>query len=274
MKQLLSILIVCIVSLLSVRVAVHAAEAQHTYEFGACAQQLMWRDGGELAAQLEHLDAMKKAGAGWVRLSLIYPTNLDKNLFAILRRCNELNTRKIKIHTFELFNEINWFSFNGDLPLVRGGLMIDEKTNWDNPVFVQYRKGLDKVGKLTRILYDLNKQFFKGEPEIITAGLVGYDTINKALRGAIYTRKEVVEFILDLIGYTADAPLHNKSILEPSFGNGDFLLTIIDRLIISWKSHNYNNNIVKALGDSILAVELHKKTYTPYIRQELSKIKE
>ena len=128
MKQLVSILIVCIVSLLSARVAVHAAEAQHTYEFGACEQQLMWRDGGKLSAQLEHLDAMKKAGAGWVRLSL----------------------------------------------------MIDEKTDWDNLVFVQYRIGLDKVGRLTRILHDLNKQFFKGEPEIITAGLVAYDTINKA----------------------------------------------------------------------------------------------
>ena len=34
-------------------------------------------------------------------------------------------------------------------------------------------------------------------------------------RGAIFTRREVVEFILDLIGYTADQPLYAKRLLEP-----------------------------------------------------------
>ena len=237
MKGISYIWIICIVSTFSTKLAVNAAEKQHTYEFGACEQQLMWRDGGKLEAQLEHLDAMKKAGCGWVRLSLIYPANTDKNLFAILQRCNELDikvlmvieqgrpqlypagakkrpgseppgqpawpcyrlsemdlkkaeihlqnffkeakTRQIKIHAFELFNEINWFSFNGDLPLVKGGLMIDEKTDWDNQVFVQCRKGLDKVGRLTKVLHDLNEEFFKGEPELVTAGLVAYDTINE-----------------------------------------------------------------------------------------------
>ena len=35
-------------------------------------------------------------------------------------------------------------------------------------------------------------------------------------RGAIFTRREVVEFILDLSGYTTDLPLHHKRLLEPS----------------------------------------------------------
>ena len=45
-------------------------------------------------------------------------------------------------------------------------------------------------------------------------------------RGAIYTRSEVVDFILDLAGYTTDQPLHIRRLLEPSFGGGDFLLPI------------------------------------------------
>lgn len=48
-------------------------------------------------------------------------------------------------------------------------------------------------------------------------------------RGAIFTRSEVVDFILDLVGYTEDQPLHKKRLLEPSFGGGDFLLPIVDR---------------------------------------------
>lgn len=54
-------------------------------------------------------------------------------------------------------------------------------------------------------------------------------------RGAIFTRREVVDFILDLSGYTADRPLHELRLLEPSFGYGDFLLPAIDRLLAAWR---------------------------------------
>lgn len=55
-------------------------------------------------------------------------------------------------------------------------------------------------------------------------------------RGAIFTRREVVDFILDLIGYRTDLPLYKLRLLEPSFGNGDFLLPAIDRLLAAWKA--------------------------------------
>lgn len=41
-------------------------------------------------------------------------------------------------------------------------------------------------------------------------------------RGAIFTKRAVVEFILDLACYTTDKPLHKLRLLEPSFGDGDF----------------------------------------------------
>lgn len=56
-------------------------------------------------------------------------------------------------------------------------------------------------------------------------------------RGAIFARIEVVEFILDLVGYVVSEPLHTRRILEPSFGGGDFLLPIIGRLLASWCNH-------------------------------------
>jgi len=46
-------------------------------------------------------------------------------------------------------------------------------------------------------------------------------------RGAVFTRREVVEFILDLTGYTTTAALHKKHLLEPSFGEGAFLVYTI-----------------------------------------------
>ena len=80
-------------------------------------------------------------------------------------------------------------------------------------------------------------------------------------RGAIYTRREVVDFILDLTGYSSDRPLHQMKLLEPSFGNGDFLFPAIDRLLRAWKSMGQTASPLEALGDSIRAVELHRDTF-------------
>ena len=82
-------------------------------------------------------------------------------------------------------------------------------------------------------------------------------------RGAVFTRVEVVEFMLDVVGYVADAPLHRKTVLEPACGGGDFLLPMIDRLIASWQSSQpEKDNVVDDLGDALRAVELHLATFT------------
>lgn len=81
--------------------------------------------------------------------------------------------------------------------------------------------------------------------------------------GSVYTRVEVVEFILDLVGYTADRPLYQYQILEPAFGGGDFLLPIIGRLLSAWRSvESVIDNVIDDLGDCIVAVELHRDTFT------------
>jgi len=78
-------------------------------------------------------------------------------------------------------------------------------------------------------------------------------------RGAIYTRREVVDFILDLVDYTVDQPLHQFRLLEPSFGNGDFLLPVVERLLTAYvDKHSDLSNIVEDLSSSIRAVEVHR----------------
>jgi hypothetical protein len=78
-------------------------------------------------------------------------------------------------------------------------------------------------------------------------------------RGAIFTRAEVVDFILDLSGYTADSPLFKLKLLEPSVGEGDFLLRALKRLVSSWKSTCAKPSIA-LLRNSVRAVELHIET--------------
>lgn len=80
-------------------------------------------------------------------------------------------------------------------------------------------------------------------------------------RGAVFTRREVVDFILDLAGYTENQPLHEKRLLEPSFGGGDFLLPSIERLLSVWRAAKPNGSALDELGNAIRAVELHHDTF-------------
>ena len=80
-------------------------------------------------------------------------------------------------------------------------------------------------------------------------------------RGAVFTRTEVVDFILDLVGYTEDQPLYKKRLLEPSFGGGDFLLPAIGRLLTAWRATKPTGSALDDLADAIRAVELHRETF-------------
>lgn len=109
-------------------------------------------------------------------------------------------------------------------------------------------------------------------PNLIQPWLEGMCVISDALgqlsaanvedRGAVYTRREVVDFILDLVGYTADTPLHKLRLLEPSFGDGDFLLPAIERLFDSLdRSGLQGAAALPELASCIRAVELHQSTF-------------
>lgn len=98
---------------------------------------------------------------------------------------------------------------------------------------------------------------------MVTAAIEKLSTaVGTESRGAIFTRPEVVDFILDLAGYTEDQPLYEKRLLEPSFGGGDFLLPAIGRLLAAWRSSQNAKTVVEELGDAIRAVELHRKTFS------------
>jgi hypothetical protein len=107
------------------------------------------------------------------------------------------------------------------------------------------------------------------ERALLPVAEAAYGMEEKA-RGAIFTRQEVVDFMLDLMGYTADRPLHEMSILEPSFGGGRFVLSVIDRLLASW--HMAGGTDFRDLLHAIRAVELDTETvnhFRPRLRAYL-----
>lgn len=81
-------------------------------------------------------------------------------------------------------------------------------------------------------------------------------------RGAIFTRREVVEFILDLAGYRNDEDLLHYHLLEPACGRGDFLLVAVTRLLDAYqRSGGKLETTTPVLRDAIRAVELHHETF-------------
>ncbi len=108
-------------------------------------------------------------------------------------------------------------------------------------------------------------------PAQLQFALPGSSALNEAVerlarsgveeRGAVYTRREVVEFILDLVGYEASRPLHKQRLLEPSFGAGAFLIPALERLLTAFKTQAGNANPVLALRDAVRGIELHRPTY-------------
>ena len=58
-----------------------------------------------------------------------------------------------------------------------------------------------------------------------------------ANHGEVFTRRWVVELILDLVGYNSDEQLADQVAVEPACGRGAFLLPMVERLIASCRRH-------------------------------------
>jgi hypothetical protein len=82
-------------------------------------------------------------------------------------------------------------------------------------------------------------------------------------RGAVFTRQSVVDFMLDLAGYLPTEPLHQRRLLEPSFGGGRFVLAAAQRLIAAWRAGEWADDD-SVLDDAIRAVELDPATFEDF----------
>lgn len=87
-----------------------------------------------------------------------------------------------------------------------------------------------------------------------------FANVSREARGAVFTRREVVEFILDLAGYTAQRSLHELRLLEPACGSGDFLLPAVERLLKAWQRAAQHGVTTAALEPAIRAVEVDRSS--------------
>lgn len=75
-------------------------------------------------------------------------------------------------------------------------------------------------------------------------------------QGVVYTRPEAAGPMLDLAGYTPDRPLHRMRLLEPSCGEGVFLLAALDRLLEAFHRDGGSWADVQRLAPALRGVEI------------------
>ena len=83
--------------------------------------------------------------------------------------------------------------------------------------------------------------------------------------GDVFTRHEVVAYMLDMLKYTSDRNLSDVRILEPSCGNGEFLFEIISRLKKS--SVNYGFDFNCAFHKNVLACDIDESKVTECLQR-------
>ncbi len=81
---------------------------------------------------------------------------------------------------------------------------------------------------------------------------------NGRRHGEVFTRLDVVSYILDEVGFKSHKNLQDVTLIEPAAGNGIFAIEIIKRL--SKSSSKYNFNFIKSLNANICFVELESES--------------
>jgi len=71
--------------------------------------------------------------------------------------------------------------------------------------------------------------------------------------GEVFTRRWVVDLILDLVGYIPQKDLGSQVLIEPSCGTGAFLVPVVERLITSSLDHGQD---LRDLGPAVRAFDL------------------
>ena len=82
--------------------------------------------------------------------------------------------------------------------------------------------------------------------------------------GEFYTPKEVIEYILDAVGYKPENEIRGKKILDPSCGSGGFLVEATQRLMERYRRAGFNFNnpddakqIIEGCIGSIYGLDIH-----------------
>lgn len=78
----------------------------------------------------------------------------------------------------------------------------------------------------------------------------------KKTNGIVYTHCWVVDLILDNIEYQKN--IYDKKIIDPSYGEGNFLIVVVERFLIDCIENNLNSDKIWKLLHNIFCFDIDK----------------
>ncbi len=88
---------------------------------------------------------------------------------------------------------------------------------------------------------------------------------NGKKHGDVYTSPNIVKYMLDLSEYTSDRDLSSTIVIEPSCGEGEFVLEIISRL--SQSAEKYKFNLNQAINNCLICFDIDETKIEKCIRK-------
>lgn len=156
-------------------------------------------------------------------------------------------------------HELGFFDWWVIEEVKKGTLLYDDEKNQ-----MALDKNLD--GNIRKSFRRLNRfDFSKVNRDILGDVYQGYLPSEERKRlGEFYTPKEVIEYILDAVGYRPENEIRGKLILDPSCGSGSFLVEALQRLIesyrivgLSMKNPEDAEQIINECINSIYGLDIH-----------------
>ncbi|RLI07406.1 hypothetical protein DRO32_03935 [Candidatus Bathyarchaeota archaeon] len=138
----------------------------------------------------------------------------------VLDCCREMEKFYERAYVLNVF--FDWWIIQ---PPLKGFISVKDEQEYE-----YWLKTLDAELRLT--LMALNRFNFRGvDRDMLREIYQGYLPKDKRKTlGEFYTPEPVIQFILDAVGYTPDADIEDKKLLDPACGSGGFLVAALMRL--------------------------------------------
>jgi len=113
---------------------------------------------------------------------------------------------------------------------------------------------------LLRVLFTFNPyNFNKVDRDVLGKLYEKYlDREERKRLGEFYTPEEVIDYILDSVGYTRESEIEGKKLLDPACGSGGFLVRATNIFVEKLKNHGFNaETILRKLQESIYGFDIN-----------------
>jgi hypothetical protein len=111
-----------------------------------------------------------------------------------------------------------------------------------------------------RILFILNRYNFKNVDRDVLGKLYEkyIDKEERKRLGQFYTPEEVIDYILEAVGYTPEKDIEGKKLLDPACGSGGFLVRAVKALVERYQRRNIPAEIIlNRVRDSIYGFDIN-----------------